>query len=141
MFLVQLLVVEAFVAEVGSVRSCGLGARGGWRMLGLGARFSVLRQRRYSRSAFRFNEERILKRTDFLTPKQLGCYIGMMQPGCMHFGFPSIVSDSAKNAIEGAMACFGTLHGHGFSHHWATAGEELEIGHGPTARRNMADRG
>jgi hypothetical protein len=59
----------------------------------------------------------------------------------VHLRHPTIRSDSTKDAIEDIVTVLRALNSHCLAHDRATTGENLEIRHSPSARRDMTSGG
>ena len=59
----------------------------------------------------------------------------------MHLCFSTIGSYTAEYTIERVIAGLSALNSHCLSHYRASTSKDLEIGHGPSARRDMPSGG
>lgn len=74
-------------------------------------------------------------------PQHIRCHGRFLRPRSVDLCLPTVCTDSAKDAIQRIGAGLGSLGIHCLAHNRAPAGEDLEIGHGPSAGRNMASGG
>ena len=141
-FLIELGVVEAFIIECsrfwrGRLRPCSSGVvldRGGR----LGGMMDLHCLHSESKGSNSFEN---VSYTVIVTPEHIRCHIRLLSARCMDLRLPTIRSDSATDTIQDIVAVLCALNSHCLAHDRATTGQDLEVGHGPSARRNMTSGG